>query len=202
MSTSLPPLSQIFKKQSSLPLPTNGKRTFLSEIALQFSEICPDLSGGLIIAVPLKELQGSVKPIFAVPNEGKWKAAYKFGWLGEALESLCWGVSVGITVCLKKQEAARHGRQVRWGGAGQIWALWVRLWLKARGYSAIVFWSGRFSILRETKHCEFLLNKVASKKTPVHQQFVFPAGNTYRQLDPWIKGGGVVSKPLDIVTWI
>jgi len=57
-------------------------------------------------------------------------------------------------------------------------------------------------MLREIKHCEFLLNKVTSKKTPVCQLFVFPAGNTYKQLDPLIKGGIVVSKPLKMATWI
>lgn len=51
------------------------KEHFLSEITLLFSEICPKVSGGLITAVPLKELLESVKPIFSVPNEEKWKAA-------------------------------------------------------------------------------------------------------------------------------
>lgn len=59
------------KKQSSLPLLANGKKAFLSELTLLFSEICPEVSGGLIIVVLLKDLQESVKPIFSVPNEGE-----------------------------------------------------------------------------------------------------------------------------------
>lgn len=50
MSTGLPSLSQKIKNQSSLPLHANGKRTFLSEITLLFSEIYPEVSGDLIIA--------------------------------------------------------------------------------------------------------------------------------------------------------
>lgn len=50
MSTGLPSLSQKIKNQSSLPLHANGKRAFLFETTLLFSEIYPEVSGDIIIA--------------------------------------------------------------------------------------------------------------------------------------------------------